>query len=216
MTGTQKLKIENPVVILANGKFPEHPIPLDYLNNSGTLICCDGAVDKLDRYGNSPDFIIGDFDSISTESKLKYGKIIIQDSDQNQNDLHKSLSWCVSQNVTDVIIIGATGQREDHTIGNIFRLFDFSDSLSIEMITDFGKFTLINRTTELSSYIGQQVSIFLTDSSIKLTSENLKFSLQNECLPCFYFGTLNESLADNFQIQISHGSILVYREHSKK
>ena len=129
MNGTQKLKIEDPVVILANGSFPEHSIPLECVNNYGTMICCDGAVDKLEKYGETPDFIIGDLDSISQESKLKYGEIIIQDSDQNQNDLYKSLTWCVTRNVTDVIIIGATGQREDHTIGNIFRLFEFADSL---------------------------------------------------------------------------------------
>ena len=44
--------------------------------------------------------------------------------------------------------------------------------------------------------------------------KNLKYALKNECLPNLYYGTLNESISDEFQINISHGSILVYQNHS--
>ena len=50
------------VVILANGDFPIHPIPLRILTDAKTIICCDGAVNNMETYGRVPDFIIGDMD----------------------------------------------------------------------------------------------------------------------------------------------------------
>ena len=40
-------KINKPLVIVANGKFPENSIPLKILNNAKYIIACDGAVEKL-------------------------------------------------------------------------------------------------------------------------------------------------------------------------
>ena len=51
----------NEAIILANGEFPEHQIPLEILNLSHNLICCDGAVNKLDEIGVMPTLILGDF-----------------------------------------------------------------------------------------------------------------------------------------------------------
>ena len=45
--------------------FTTHPIPIKYIENSKTIICTDGAADKLISFSRSPDFVIGDFDSTS-------------------------------------------------------------------------------------------------------------------------------------------------------
>ena len=39
--------LNDPVIIIANGDFPTHPIPIKYIENSKTIICTDGAADKL-------------------------------------------------------------------------------------------------------------------------------------------------------------------------
>ncbi len=214
MIGFQKQIIKQSTVILANGLFPNHPIPLNILKKSDMLICCDGAVDKLKNIGKNPDIIIGDMDSISNDSKSKNKGVLIHNYNQDQNDLYKSLLWCISNNVMDIVVLGASGKREDHTIRNMFQLFDFSEKLKISMITDNGIINLINNNTTFHSYSGQQVSIIINDLSIKLSTNNLKYALKNECLPNLYYGTLNESISDEFQINISHGSILVYQNHS--
>ena len=62
------------VVILLNGDFPSHEIPLSVLNKSDYIICCDGAVNQLEEFGISPDLIIGDLDSINNDIKKKNTK----------------------------------------------------------------------------------------------------------------------------------------------
>ena len=71
----------NSIVILANGDFPNHLIPLNFLKKQNKILCCDGAVDKLIKYNIQPDIIIGDMDSISTKSKKINKDIIIHKTD---------------------------------------------------------------------------------------------------------------------------------------
>ena len=59
--------LTEPVVILANGNFPTHPVPLQTLQGAKTIICCDGAAESLINSGRTPDIIIGDLDSLSEE-----------------------------------------------------------------------------------------------------------------------------------------------------
>ena len=54
--------IKNPLLIVANGKFPTNKIPLKILKNSKYIIACDGASNKLIRRGYTPKVIIGDMD----------------------------------------------------------------------------------------------------------------------------------------------------------
>ncbi len=43
--------INNPLLIVANGKFPNNKIPLRILKNSKFIIACDGAANKLNELG---------------------------------------------------------------------------------------------------------------------------------------------------------------------
>jgi len=61
-------------VIVADGEYPVHRVPLKYLSTATFIICCDGAIKNLDKHGIIPDLIIGDLDSISSELKIKYSE----------------------------------------------------------------------------------------------------------------------------------------------
>jgi len=41
--------IQEPIVILANGDFPTHPTTLGMLTDAQTIICCDGAINELNK-----------------------------------------------------------------------------------------------------------------------------------------------------------------------
>ena len=106
-------------VIVADGSFPVHEIPLGYLEKASKIVCCDGSAESLIKAGFEPDAIVGDMDSLSAELAGKYKDKIFRDSGQDTNDLTKAVTWCTKKNYTDLVIVGATGKREDHTLGNI-------------------------------------------------------------------------------------------------
>jgi len=205
-------KLKNPLVIVANGEFPSHSIPLEILVKANSIIACDGAADVLIDKGYIPDAIIGDLDSISDINKEKYKNNIIEIQDQSENDLRKALNYATEHNIDNISIIGASGKREDHIIGNIFSLIKYKN-LNINLFTDTGFFTCIQESQTIKSFKGQQVSIFTSDNTIKISSNNLKYNFNNTTISSLYYGALNESTSGEFKLLISHGSLLIFQTY---
>lgn len=196
-------------VIIANGRFPKHPIPLSYIREAEYIVCCDGAANDFIAGGGMPDAIVGDCDSISQENRVRFAGILHPDSDQETNDLTKSVRFCVENGIQEIIIVGGTGKREDHTIGNISLLADYAEIAKVVMVTDWGTFTPIHSPTEFKSYRGEQVSIFAIDPK-ELTTHNLKYPINGRILTNWWQGSLNESLGDSFRID-PEGRVIVFQ-----
>jgi thiamine pyrophosphokinase len=204
-------------VIIANGLFPDHPIPLDILQNSTFNIYCDGAAKQshLDKY--TPDIIIGDLDSIENSVYEKYREITLKVDNQDTSDLEKALLWCEEKSIKSVVILGAAGLREDHLISNIFLLDSHCQEFDhISMITNYGSFTPVYSEKLFESFLGQQVSIFCVDPTIKITSEKLMYPLNNTSLNRINKGISNESTSTNFTISLSHGVVVIFTSHGVK
>lgn len=200
-------------VILANGSFPNHEIPLNLLKKSEHIVCCDGAINKLEIAGIKAYAIVGDLDSLTDDLKRKYQDIIHHYSSQNTNDLTKAVEWCLTNKFNDITIVGATGERDDHMIGNIFLLPLYTKKMKVKMLTDYGTFTPINRSRNFESYIGQQVSIFSPQADTIITTANLRYELTNQKFEMLWQGTLNESMGDSFRIDFEGNSLIVYQEY---
>jgi len=205
--------LKNPLLIVANGDFPKHIISLKILKEAKSILACDGAADKLINNGYTPNIIIGDLDSISNKTKIKFSERLIEVNNQTENDLRKAINYAVKHSITDISIIGASGKREDHMIGNIFSLLNYKD-VNIKLFTDTGVFTCIHADQKIESHKGQQVSIFSLDSTIKITSNNLKFNFNKQPISTLFSGTLNESKGDFFELKISHGNLIVFQTYA--
>ena len=118
--------LEGGCVIVANGRFPSAELPLRLLKEAKTIIACDGAVKTLYEKGIHPDAIVGDLDSIPAGLRERYADRIHHVEDQEINDLTKSVRFAHTQGYREVLILGATGLREDHTLGNISLLIDYA------------------------------------------------------------------------------------------
>ena len=198
-------------IILANGAFPQSAKLLRLLDSAVQIICCDGAVNTLVESGREPSVIIGDLDSVKPEVRMLYRDRLVQVADQDTNDLTKAVDWCVENGVKDVTILGATGKREDHAIGNISLLAGYSKKLNVSMLTDYGKFIAITETTTFDTFKGQQISIFSLDTSLKITSKGLKYPLQEHKLTSWWMGTLNEAVGGAFTLSMNKaGNVIVY------
>jgi thiamine pyrophosphokinase len=199
-------------VILCNGAFPKHQIPLSILRNASRIICCDGAAESLlEKENIEPTYIVGDLDSLCNELKIRYKDRIHYDNNQNNNDLTKSVNFCIKNMWTDITIVGATGKREDHTIGNISLLTEY-DQAKVQMITDFGIFVPIYKSTEFKSFAGQQISIFSLTPDTVFTFHGLKYPLDQQTITSWWQGTLNEAINDTFFIEMTEGKALVFLE----
>lgn len=205
-------------VILSDGEFPATEKTLSILKHAERVICCDGAAEKLLRFGLEPDVIVGDLDSLAIKLREKYADKIIHISEQESNDLSKAFRYCRSQNYDDVVILGATGKREDHTLGNLSLLAVYAEELpNIKIITDYGEFFVIFEGGTFPSEAGEQISIIgLNSNTVIHSSENLKYPINNLKLSYWYQATLNEALGDNFTLNFPpHHPLLIYRGGKK-
>jgi len=198
-------------VIVANGKFPEHEIPLKTLIEADIVVCCDGAISQIDKRGIIPTAIVGDLDSLSSSLRNKYADKLYPDPDQDSNDLTKAVKWCLSKSYKNIDIIGATGLREDHTIGNIGLLpFYAKMGMNVRILTDNGVIFPLLESKSVESFRGQQISIFSPNNQTKITSTNLKYSIENRTLEEYWMGTLNESLGDTFYLEFTPGPLILF------
>lgn len=201
---------KSQAIILANGEFPYHETALSILNNNDYIVCCDGAIDALSHTIITPQAIVGDCDSLSNENKAKYQDLIIQINEQETNDLTKSVQYCIEQGKKDLIILGGTGKREDHSIANISLLADYIEYIDdICMITNHGVFNAINTSSIFETYPGQQISLFCI-SPCEVTADKLKYPIQNRVFTNWWQATLNEAQSDNFMIK-TNGKLIVFR-----
>lgn len=209
--------MKNRTIILANGSFPKSSKVLDILKAAEQIICCDGAVNKLVNFGLEPQIIIGDLDSVNPAHKEKYADRLIHILEQDTNDLTKAINWCLKQSIKEVLILGATGEREDHTIANIALLSKYISEIKVSILSDHGLFLPISETATIESFPGQQVSIFSQSPEVEISSKGLKYPLQELKLRNWWMGTLNEALEKKFTIEIENKSqVIVYLVSKEK
>ena len=194
-------------VILANGEYPAHELPLRLLAAAQLVVCCDGAANEYISRGHTPDVIIGDGDSLLPEYKKRFSSIILQISDQETNDQTKAVHYLQSKGIRKIAIVGATGKREDHTLGNISLLMEYMRSgMEVRTVTDYGTFIPVSDTQSFASHPGQQVSI-INFGAEGLKGEGLFYPLSD--FSNWWQGTLNEATADEFTIHCT-GEYLVF------
>ena len=206
------MKPDPKIVILANGLFPTAQRGLDLLKAADLLICCDGAADKLIAKGMSPHVIIGDMDSLSTEVSELYASLMIQSDDQESNDLTKAVHYCIEEGYPSVTILGATGLREDHTLGNISLMMEYYPRIEVQIISDFGVFFLAQSGEQVPSFVGEKISFFSIDNRVRVSSTGLKYPLNDLQLSNWYRASLNEATANHFILNFeSDLPLIVYR-----
>jgi len=197
-------------VVVADGTFPVHSIPLNNLEQADVIVCCDGSTESTVNAGFIPDAIVGDMDSLSTDLAIRFADRLHADNNQETNDLTKAVLWCSQSGYNDIVIVGATGKREDHTVGNISLLVEYCRYVNVRMVTDTGIFFPFNRSCKIDTYPGQQVSVFSINPETEITSAGLRYPLIRRKLKNWWEATLNEATGNNIELRFEGGPVLVF------
>lgn len=222
--------------ILANGQFPSRAELLQILKSAPLIVCCDGAYVKLLdsnllEQSNKPQVhVVGDGDSLAERRTTPWAELHFVEgyTDQECNDLTKSVRYAMTLGVEDVVILGATGLREDHTLGNVSLLAEYARMttaggapLKVTMLTDYGRFLPLLSDGEsrysFGSFARQQVSLFCLDPRMILSVSGLRYPIEHRCLHSWWEGSLNEALGERFEVVLeSPGALLLYQTHDAK
>ena len=210
-------------VIVGNGQFPKREYPLYLLESADYVICCDGALDTYLRHFRGrnlrrPDVVVGDMDSLSEKTAERFRDIAVKIDEQETNDQSKAFHYILEHfpDVDTVHILGATGKREDHTIGNLSLLMEYAREMRrqdcgrtvfVDIVSDWSTAFAITDTCTLDVGEGRSVSIICPDNSLNIKSEGLVWPTDNVVFDNLWQATLNRASADRISLTFSHPSI---------
>ena len=210
-------------VIVGNGQFPKKEYPLYLLESADYVVCCDGALDTYLRHFRGrnlrrPDVVVGDMDSLSEKTAERFRDIAVKIDEQETNDQSKAFHYILEHfpDVDTIHILGATGKREDHTIGNLSLLMEYAREMrrqdcgrtvSVDIVSDWSTAFAITDSCTLDVGEGRSVSIICPDNSLNIKSEGLVWPTDNVVFDNLWQATLNRASADRISLTFSHPSI---------
>ncbi|MDP4177431.1 MAG: thiamine diphosphokinase [Bacillota bacterium] len=204
------------IIILSGGVKPSYKLLIKEINNCDLIICADSGANCLYRYNIIPDYLIGDFDSID-EQILKFfteKQVIIEryPKEKDSTDTEIAFEKAISLGASEIIFLGCTGGRIDHTLGNLGLLKKCLDLKIDAYLVDDQNIIFINdKPLVISGTAGENFSIQAFGGTVKnLTIKNAKYELSNYDL---YFGdpltVSNEFIGKNVSIEFDNGILLI-------
>jgi len=208
----------NSIVILAAGLFPTEPYPLYLLDSAEGVVCCDGALERWLEHTPSarPIAVVGDMDSLPQDLQERFSSCLVHVAEQDYNDLTKAMRWVLSVHpeVSEIVILGATGLREDHTVGNLGLLMDYHRLLDlgdrrVSMVSDFGTAFAVTDSCDMHLGEGRRISLFSADNTLRITSEGLQWPLDDVVFDAWWKATLNRTTSPIVSLHFNHPSAVL-------
>ncbi len=178
------------------------------------LLAADGGANHLARIGLKPLYAIGDFDSITPETRawIGDGRLVHRPS-QDQTDLEKALTFAFDElNLTRLTVLAALGGRDDHTIGNLGLLarLCFGDHLIFR--SDTSLCLAVTGTHTLPAVPGETWSFWSFDPRIRVTLDGVRWPVHGANLsPAAQPSISNLATAPRVRIVADGGAVIVYR-----
>lgn len=196
----------------------------DYVkNHSGELlIAVDGALEVTHRLEIIPDYIVGDFDTVNQELLQYYEKDIIlrHPPEKDQTDTELAVETALKEQCEELVFLGATGSRLDHSLANIFLLESLlKQGISAEILNENNRLYLKNKSFILKRKEtgGDYVSLLpLTETVENVTLTGFKYPVQDLA---FYrdntLGISNEITEEEARIEFTKGVFIVVESRDK-
>lgn len=204
-------------LIIASGDIPPKKLIKELIKKSSMIICADGGANTAKKLKLKPDLIIGDFDSV-TKSSLKFFKNVpkLIRKDQYSTDLEKAIRYCIQKGITEIDIIGASGKRIDHTIGNIGCFKKFKKFVNLRVVDNYGVLIALNKFIKLKTRKGNIISLIPLNRCTGITTKNLKYQLNYDFLELgVREGTHNVATGKFVEVSCKKGDLLIYQLYRK-
>ncbi|MDD6484087.1 MAG: thiamine diphosphokinase [Clostridiales bacterium] len=172
-------------VIFGNGDIQSYERAAGYLKADDFIICADGGLRHAKKMGLRCDVLIGDFDSLDVDADA--GEIIQYPAKKDFTDGELCVKYAREHGFSDIILLGMTGKRLDHTINNIMMLSCCGGTV----IDDDNEIYILKDSLEFYKKKGRTLSIIPVGGNIEgIDGEGVEYPLCNDTL---HFGSCRGS-----------------------
>lgn len=206
-------------IILANGR-PPGSKHLEFFRAHGYpfLICADGGAETAREMGLVPDLIAGDLDSVTGATLAIFTGVctIEKIAAQYDTDVEKCLKIAIERGFTGCVLMGATGDRLDHSFNNIGIAVKYDPAIKIMVVSEATCMQVISGDLTINGVAGETVSLFGIDRETLFTTSGLQYPLNGESLPFgVRDGTSNVATTGLFSVSVEGGRGILMRELEK-
>lgn len=114
------------------------------LNNDDFFVFCDSGLKHMEDLKISPDLIVGDFDSVKNP-ELQVETIVLPVK-KDDTDTFYAVKECLKRGFIEFLLIGVTGERLDHTLGNLsILLYLFNQGKEACIVDDFSVLRIVGK-----------------------------------------------------------------------
>lgn len=200
-------------VIVGNGEPPPRALLAGFLKGDPLLLGADGGANVVRACGFTPDWVVGDLDSVAEEvlAALAAERRVLVDADDTGTDLEKALRHALSLGATEAVLLGFTGGRVDHTLWNLGLVARYGRRLSLRLVDERCDVRPVGDGLRFRAARGQKLSLCTPNGRVEgITTRGLRWPLAGEALaPGERDGISNEVVDNPVEIRVARGDLLL-------
>ena len=207
-------------LIISGGEIQDSFV-LDLVKTGGyeVIMAADAGMEALYRIKIQPDIIVGDFDSVDADILEYYRQqeqidICALNPEKDDTDTEFAIREAIRRGADEITVIGGTGTRLDHVLGNIMLLgIGLENGVDIQLLDPNNRIRMIDKplTIDKKEQYGKYVSLIPYSEQVSnVTLKGFKYSLDNYTMGGFNsLGVSNEIVEPEASIDLSAGQLLV-------
>ena len=183
------------------------------LRKDDFFICCDSGLKHTESLGIISSLIVGDFDS--HERPDTPVETIVLPREKDDTDTMYAAREAVRRGFEDFLLIGVTGERFDHTFGNVALLL-WLDALGkkARIMDDYSEMEIVSRETkEINDTYAFFSLLNISGTAEQITISGAKYPLNGAAIHSEYqYGISNEVMpGKKATVSVGKGKLLLVK-----
>lgn len=109
-------------VVIGNGPINDDTFIRQSIHEDDFILACDGGLHHARRWGITPHWVVGDFDSSPVPDSSMTAEVTVLPSAKDDTDTEHAVREAIRRGFRDFLLVGMLGRRWDHSLGNIYLL----------------------------------------------------------------------------------------------
>ncbi len=204
------------VIIVSGGKKPSLSLYNSLYDTSCKIIAADSGAEFFKENGILPDVLLGDFDSIKEETLSYFEKkieVIRYDTVKDFTDTEAALEEALKDNPDEIVLLGCTGNRLDHFIGNLSLLEKaMRNGIKAYIMDDHNKIFMMDESGTIENDFGDYISFQAFRGPVRgFGVEGAKYPLRDyELVLGDSMNVSNEFMKKDITVTFSEGIMMVF------
>ncbi|MBM4431840.1 MAG: thiamine diphosphokinase [Chloroflexi bacterium] len=207
-------------IIVANGSAAKGENYQHLVRIDDWVIAADGGASVALKMGLHPRLVVGDLDSLPARLRSRLEKLgcsfVLYPARKDETDTELAIRYALAQGAEEIVLLGATGGRLDHTLANVFLLgLPALGHVRARIVAGGTQIWLLRggQELELPGEPGDTVTLLpLGQDAVGITTTGLEWALQNDTLPFGPArGVSNVLVSSTARVALREGLLLVFQ-----